>query len=324
MLSAWAPKTISQYNTPINRWVAYCEERGISPLDASVQEGAEFLADLFSSSSLGYSAMGSARSALSAILKPTEGVPFGKHPLICRLLKGMCRQRPYIPKYSVTYDVNIVLNFMDSITISGDKSLEMVTKKFATIMCLLSGHRSQSIGVLKLEYMYLDKSKAIFYLPELLKNSSPKFHPLPLEFLAYPQNPRICVVTLFYEYLVLTGRCSKDNCKGNLFLSYAKPFKPVQSVTIAKYVLSFLSMAGVDITTFSSHSTRGASTSSAKARGRSLSEICKAAGWKGSRSFAAHYQKPIRKVFSQELQNQHSDQTSSLNIFSEHSYAKHR
>ena len=92
-------------------------------------------------SELGYSAMNSARSALSALLKPTDGVSFGKHPMISRLLKGMFRQRPALPKYTVTYDASEVISFMASDAISSSETLEMLSYKLATIMALLSGSK---------------------------------------------------------------------------------------------------------------------------------------------------------------------------------------
>ena len=135
-------------------------------------------------------------------------------------------------------------------------------------MALLSVQRSQSLGKLYLEYMFLDKSQAVFYIPELVKNSTPKFHPHPLEFPAYPNNSRVCVVLMVEKYLLATNRFTKNLRKGPLFLSYAYP-KPISNRTIAKYVVKFLGMAGIDLTTFSAHSTRGASTSLAKAKGLS-------------------------------------------------------
>ena len=53
--------------------------------------------------------------------------------------------------------------------------------------------------------------------------------------------------------------------------------------------------AGIDITQYSSHSTRSASTSKAKAIGVTLKDICKAAGWSNARTFAKHYDKPIEQ-----------------------------
>lgn len=51
--------------------------------------------------------------------------------------------------------------------------------------------------------------------------------------------------------------------------------------------------AGLDITIYSSHSTRAASTSSCKAKGFSVEEILKVAGWSNSCTFATFYHKPI-------------------------------
>ena len=45
-----------------------------------------------------------ARSALSSIFPAKDGTPFGKQPLTVRLLRGMFKQKPYLPRYTVTYD----------------------------------------------------------------------------------------------------------------------------------------------------------------------------------------------------------------------------
>ena len=54
--------------------------------------------------------------------------------------------------------------------------------------------------------------------------------------------------------------------------------------------------AGLDVTIYSSHSTRAASTSSCKVKGFSVEEIMKVAGWSTSGTsgtFATFYHKPI-------------------------------
>ena len=51
--------------------------------------------------------------------------------------------------------------------------------------------------------------------------------------------------------------------------------------------------AGLDVTIYSSHSTRAASTSSCKVKGFSVEEIMKVASWSTSGTFATFYHKPI-------------------------------
>ena len=61
----------------------------------------------------------------------------------------------------------------------------------------------------------------------------------------------------------------RENLDGNLkelILSYAHPFKPINSQSVAKYIKRFLAMAGIDITVFTTHSVRSASTSKANNR----------------------------------------------------------
>ena len=163
MMASWVPASKAQYEGAIKKWMSYCNQYDIHPLEATVEEGAEFLAHLFNTSKLKYSSMNTHRSALSALLNLKQGVTFGKHPLVCRLLRGMYKKRASIPRYTVTYDINIVLGYINSTVPNGDNSLETITKKLTTLMCILSGHRAQTMGILSLEYMHLDNSSYFLF-----------------------------------------------------------------------------------------------------------------------------------------------------------------
>ena len=49
---------------------------------------------------------------LSATLDQVEGKPIGQHPLVVRLMKGCYNLDSPRPRYTTTWDVGIVLNFM--------------------------------------------------------------------------------------------------------------------------------------------------------------------------------------------------------------------
>ena len=55
--------------------------------------------------------------------------------------------------------------------------------------------------------------------------------------------------------------------------------------------------AGVDITDFTSHSTRSSSTSKARFKGLSLTIINKSAGWITDSVFSKFYNKPVHNNF---------------------------
>ena len=67
IMASWHTGTTIQYDVYFKRWEQFCQSKGINHLDASVENGIDFLATLFTSG-LDYSAINTARSALSSVL----------------------------------------------------------------------------------------------------------------------------------------------------------------------------------------------------------------------------------------------------------------
>ena len=127
-----------------------------------------------------------------------------------------------------------------------------------------------------------------------MKITKPGFHQSPLVFSEYPSNRKICIVTTITHYLEIT----KDlRTTDQLIISYKKPHNAVATSTISRWCKVIFGKAGIDIEKYSLHSTRSASTSKAKIKGVSLTEINKAAGWKETSTFRTFYDKPILKTF---------------------------
>ena len=74
-----------------------------------------------------------------------------------------------------------------------------------------------------------------------------------------------------------------------LFLGISKPHAPVKVCSIAHWVNSTLSNAGIDTTVFSAHSTQGASTSKAIVTGVTLSDVIHQADWSAAQVFFKFY-----------------------------------
>ena len=77
-----------------------------------------------------------------------------------------------------------------------------------------------------------------------------------------------------------------------LFVAIVKPHKPVASCTIARWLRETLKLAGIDVSIFAGHSTRGASTSAAAGAGVTTADIMKAADWSTESVFRRHYYRP--------------------------------
>ena len=291
LLASWSNGTKKQYGSYARKWLKYCSENHIDCCRASVTEIIEFLTDMFKNSNVQYSTFNTVRSMLSSMVEPRDGITVGNHPLVKRFMKGIFKLRPSLPKYTVTYNAQIVLQHMTRMPPLAQLTLPEVTKKLATLMALLSGQRAQTLYALDITYMHITPERVIFYISELLKTSRPSFHQQPLNLTAYPQDGKLCVVQTLKEYLKQTkpirGGCTR------LFISVSKPHHPVTTGTIARWIKEILNNSGIDTTNFTAHSTRVASTSLAKSRGLSVTEIAKAAGWSNCSTFAKHYDKPI-------------------------------
>ena len=74
-----------------------------------------------------------------------------------RFLKGVYEARPSKPSYAVTWDVNKVLNYLESISTT-ECSLKDLTLKVVTLMPLVSAQRGQTIHYLSLEDMVVSET----------------------------------------------------------------------------------------------------------------------------------------------------------------------
>ena len=112
IINSWAENTRMQYRTCFGQ--CFCQDCNLSLTNASILEGSEFLLTLYKKG-LSYSVINTARSMLSLILPGCNGTEFGKHPIIANMLKGIVRTRPTLQRYIVTYDPDLVLNFLKSL-----------------------------------------------------------------------------------------------------------------------------------------------------------------------------------------------------------------
>ena len=112
-MNSWSKGTQKQYSSLINLF-DYCTRHNIDSSDSSANEGAEFLAEYFHED-VSYSMVNTAWSALSSVFPAKNVTPFGKHILIVRLLGGIFKQRPSLPRYTVSYDVAKALQYISKL-----------------------------------------------------------------------------------------------------------------------------------------------------------------------------------------------------------------
>ena len=256
IMCARRPGTKKQYKTYLKKWKNYCNSKGIRPVSASITKCINLSAEP-EESGIGYSAVNTARSALSTILVVNDTFSFDMHPLVKKFLKGVFEQKPSLPRYEVIWDVNQVLNRLRSYPPIECISLKELTLKVVMLLALSTGERTQTIHCLDVNHMTITDKTYIFYLTSLQKQSQPGKHPKPIELKAFDQEHSLRIIHHLGPYIEKTGAHRNDITTSQSLLNYQKPFKPVVSKdTISRWVKIVLEDAGIDITKFPACSTR--------------------------------------------------------------------
>ena len=79
------------------------------------------------------------------------------------------------------------------------------------------------------------------------------------------------------------------------FITHEKPLHPISKDTLARWAEEVMVCASIDVTTFKSHSTRGASTSKVFHLGILLSYILKQGQWSNAKTFFNFYCREIEE-----------------------------
>jgi len=204
-------------------------------------------------------------------------------------MKGVGRLRPPKAKYNVTWDPSTVLALLESWD-SETVTLKLITLKTVSLLALVTSQRVQTLVDIKLSNIVWTDPIQIT-LNSVLKTTSIK-NPNPILILPLFHNERICPVTTLKCYVERTKplRGAIDS----LFISFVPPYHPVSQQTISRWLCNILSLANIDVSKFSGHSYRHASTSKAENRGISTDTIFRMVGWtSNSGVFARYYKKPV-------------------------------
>lgn len=237
---------------------------------------------------LSYSAINTAKSMLSTVFSILHKRDIGREQLIVQFMKGIYNIRPSISKVNYTWDVKVVLEFLGSLNDAKIK-LKMLTVKLALLLILVTGQRCQTLFLLNMNNLELKEHSLKIRIGDLLKQSKPTQHLAEIYIECFKDNENICPVHILSKYLEVTSSFRNTE---KLFVITQKPYSAATQSTIAGWIKLGLRMAGIDMTVFSPHSTRSASTSAAQDR-VPIDTIIKTAGWAKDCTFRKYYQRPI-------------------------------
>ena len=198
--ASWTAGTEKQYKGVWDKWSDWCHKRQIELLQASVIQVVEFLTDCYHEGKE-YSTINTYRSVLSTTLcsMNDDRDSLGSHPLIARLLKGVYVLRPPTPRYSYTWDVSKVTDYLKTFVPLRELSLKSLTLKTVMLCALASEQRQQTLSALDLNFMKESRGSISFVVTDRLKTSRPG-KPTEISF-SSSDSASICPFAALKEYI---------------------------------------------------------------------------------------------------------------------------
>lgn len=300
LLASWSQSTKKRYQGPWRAWSKWCTSRDLCPFSAPVTDVLTFLTEISSGRSLEYRTLAVYKSAISQGHLPVGQTKLGDLPVVSRFMKGVFRLKPPTPRLSSTWDIKCLLEFLATLDPPSGLTLQRLSLKLAALLALTSSARAHELVKLDLDFVSIKNDSWEFTLAEHTKVSRPGHSPRRIYLPAYPNNPKICVVRTLQEY---RSRTETKRTSSRLLISYVRPFKPISSQSVSRWLRKAMQLAGIACH-FTSHSTRSASTSAAAHAGVPLETILAAADWSSSETFKRFYlRSPDKGEFARAVLN---------------------
>ena len=143
IMPSWRSNTSKKYNTYIKQWIEFCEKSNRDFQNAAIQDGLDFLKNLFEHKK-NYSTISCTRSALSLFINTGNNVEFGKQLTVQKYIRGIFHLRPNLLKYTFTWDVRKLLDYYRSQLNNTELDLKALTFKTTTLLTLTLCQRAQT------------------------------------------------------------------------------------------------------------------------------------------------------------------------------------
>ena len=218
-----------------------------------------------------------------------DGLPIGQLPLVIQLLRGILQNKPSLPRYQYTWDIDIVLKSLLKLPANKNFDLKTLGKKLAILLALTSPKRVSDISRLDRRFMATRNDSIVFHLPGLSKTQK-GCSSRTVKYCKFGTK-KICVVACIPEYEKRRSTvrpCTKSE-PDPLLRATKKTFKGISSQTMANWITSIMSEAGLDVMAFKAHACRMASTSKAALLGVNIPELLDMVAWSNASTFTRFY-----------------------------------
>jgi len=169
--------------------------------------------------------------------------------MVTRLLKGAFHERPPLPRYTATLDVQMVLEYLKRMGTTDSLSLKQLSHKLCMLLALTRPSRSADLASLQVDRCRFSP-EGVTFLPAALAKQSRQGRALTESFFpSFPDDRELCPVATLRQYINVTSPLRPDGAV-KLFVAIVKPHNPVTSSTIARWLKETLQQGGIDVQIF--------------------------------------------------------------------------
>ena len=141
----------------------FCLQKQINTVQPNVSSVLDFLTELFEQG-YSYSAINTARCALSQIIIWKGHFTIGSHPWVIKFLKAVYNLRPPVSRYTDTWDVSKLLDQIVLMSPVNELSLKHLTLKTAALIAIVGATRAQTLVSLDIRNLITKESAHFFTL----------------------------------------------------------------------------------------------------------------------------------------------------------------
>lgn len=289
---AWAEGTRKQYQSAWRVWSEWCDKLGLSPSQSvpDIAKIAQFLTERFTTG-LSYNRLNVYRSMFSAFYPKVGGLSIGTQDIIVRVMKAAYKIRPPKPRYTTTWDVEVVLRGWDKPNV--ELTVYELSIKTFTLIAISTLGRGDDIRHLSRRNFNLERNQEgeplFLELDRLKLPKQQRSGPLkPMRILAVSGSNNLCPVKTCLFYMDKTLPNVGDSMS-ELFVTSTKPYRGIAAGTAARWLLLSMTRGGIDTSQFKAHSLCGAAASGKVGKGASWQDILSGGRWANVSTFKKFY-----------------------------------
>lgn len=190
LLSSLAEGTIKQYSSSLKNWQDFCMKNYPASFQNSTKKFLlKFLTQPYKQGA-SYGTLNTDRSAISLIFENKVG----DDPEVSQFFKGISRLKLFKPKYSFTWDTNVVLNYIKNLKFQRNNQLSQLSTKLIMLLALGTAQRAQTVASIVIDNIRFNDQGVTIPIDKVLKTSLVNKTPTVLSLPFFNKNTNICIV----------------------------------------------------------------------------------------------------------------------------------